>query len=45
MNLQHEYGDEESQNKVQKRMPERVKRRRKIQTEDGVSYMEIDVDE
>ncbi|XP_033124817.1 crooked neck-like protein 1 [Anneissia japonica] len=30
-----EYGDEESQEKIRKEMPKRVKKRRKIQTEDG----------
>ena len=34
---QHEYGDEESKAAVAKLMPTKVKKRRKVQTEDGVS--------
>ena len=34
--FQHEHGDGESQAYVQKQMPSKVKKRRKIQTEDGV---------
>ena len=34
--LQHEYGDEASQAAVHKMLPNKVKRRRKVKTEDGV---------
>ena len=40
--FQSEYGDEESQKKVEKLLPEKVKKRRKIQTEDGVGLLNID---
>lgn len=36
--FQRDQGDEESQAKVQKLMPQKVKKRRKIQTEDGVRH-------
>lgn len=35
--LQADHGSEESQKSVEKLMPQKVKKRRKIQTEDGVS--------
>ena len=34
--LKDEYGDESSQEKIKKKMPRRVKKRRKVQTDDGV---------
>ena len=34
--LQYEHGDETSQAQVAKLVPEKVKKRRKVQTEDGV---------
>ena len=37
--LQKEHGEEESQQEVAKLMPSKVKNRRKIQTDDGVSYV------
>ena len=37
--FQHEYGDEASQEAVAKLMPDKVKRRRKVQTEDGVCHL------
>ena len=39
--LQDAYGDEESQKDVQKMMPQKVKKRRKIQTEEGVSIFQL----
>ena len=36
--LQAQYGDKHSQLNVEKKMPKRVKKRRKVQTEDGVCY-------
>ena len=36
MFLKYEHGDEESQAAVNKLMPSKVKKRRKVQTEDGV---------
>ena len=35
--MQEECGDEESQRAVEKLLPQKVKKRRKIETEDGVS--------
>lgn len=37
--LQNEHGDDVSQEKVEKEMPRKVKKRRKIQTEDGVCFI------
>lgn len=34
--FESDYGDEDSQKAVQNLMPKRVKKRRRIQTEDGV---------
>ena len=39
--LQDAYGDEESRKDVQKMMPQKVKKRRKIQTEEGVSIFQL----
>jgi hypothetical protein len=36
--LQGESGDDESRKQVEKLLPKRVKKRRKIQTDDGVGY-------
>ena len=35
--LQFDYGDDESQGSVDKLMPKKVKKRRKVTAEDGVS--------
>ncbi len=36
--FEYEYGDEASRNAVTNLMPRRVKKRRRIQTQDGVGY-------
>ena len=36
--LQHEHGEDSSQEEVVKLMPQKVKKRRKVQTEDGVTH-------
>ena len=41
--LQYEYGDETSQAAVMKLMPDKVKKRRKVQTEAGVSVFTLAV--
>ena len=39
--IQATYGDEHSQSTVEKKMPKRVKKRRKVQTDDGVCFLII----
>ena len=37
--FQDEHGDDSAQEKIKKKMPRRVKKRRKVQTDDGVSIV------
>ena len=39
--FEYEYGDESARNAVANLMPRRVKKRRRIQTQDGVSYINV----
>ena len=39
--FEYEYGDESARNAVANLMPRRVKKRRRIQTQDGVSYFNV----